>query len=126
MFSVRHEFASAWAKFKNETATDGFFELSINLLAEHFPYASKACIAVAKSMNMDIDILARSSDDKKVPEPIKVKVDDRFKETLSQDANLGNLFVGKLKIDLSPDQVLKLYFDTNKMADLWLAVTWKP
>ncbi|MEI6268261.1 MAG: neuraminidase-like domain-containing protein [Methylococcaceae bacterium] len=125
LFSVRHEFATAWAKFQNEkVATDKLFELSINLLAEHFPYGSKARIAGATSM--DIDILARSPDNAE-PTSINVKIDDKVKGVvLFRDANLGNLLVGKLGKAPRPDQVLKLYFDTNMMADLWLAVTWNP
>ena len=40
---------------------------------------------------------------------------------------MGNLLVGKLThigLPAKPEGQLKLFFDANPMADLWIAVTW--
>jgi hypothetical protein len=50
------------------------------------------------------------------------------KDSLNKDANLGNLFVGKLTniaLPSKPDEKLKVFFRTNAISDLWIAVTWQ-
>jgi len=47
--------------------------------------------------------------------------------TLTRDAALGNVLVGKLTqtaLPSSPVAEVKLFPDDNQIGDLWVAVTW--
>ena len=74
-----------------------------------------------------VDILARGSQH---PVPGSIAVANKNdaaakKDSLTEDQNMGNLFVGKLtKLPGKPDKELTLSFDTKAMADLWIAVAW--
>lgn len=129
LFSVRHEFPTEWAKFQSQTPGDNQrFALAINLLAEHYPFWSQGRL---NSVN-GVDILARSTTD---PVPASLDVFDKVNDqppaanhdTLAKDTALGNLLVGKLVKIASPAKPvgeLKLFFNDNAMADLWIAVRW--
>ena len=129
LFSVRHEFPTEWAKFRSQTpAVNQRFELVLNLRPEHYPFWSKGRLnSVAR-----VDILARGTKDLALA---SVDVFDKLdttdatakKDTLAKDPAMGNLLVGKLThigLPAKPDGQLRLFFDANPMADLWIAVTW--
>lgn len=125
LFSIRHEFPTEWAKFQSPPAPDQLPALVVNLHKGHYPFWSKDRLNTVTR----VDILARSSQS---PVPGSIKVADKNgadanKDSLVKDAALGNLLVGKLtNIALpEPEGELKLVFDTNTMADLWIAITWK-
>ena len=130
LFSVRHEFPTAWANFQSQSpAANQRFELALNLRAEHYPFWSRGRLnSVAR-----IDVLVKSTED---PVPGSIDVADKAdtndaaakQDTLGKDASLGDLLVGSLtEMDLPdrPDGELKFFFDTNAMADLWITVTWE-
>jgi len=132
LFSVRHDFPTEWAKFRSQKDDDDDtnkrFELKINLRPEHYPFWSQGLLKSVKSVG--IELLARSSQD---PAPGGIDVADKNdrsakKDTLAKREDLGNLLVGKLVnivgMPAKPDGELKLYLDTNKLSDLWIAVTW--
>jgi len=129
LFSVRHEFPTEWAKFRSQTpAVNQRFELVLNLRPEHYPFWSQGRLnSVAR-----VDILARGTKDLALA---SVDVFDKLdttdatakKDTLAKDPAMGNLLVGKLTnigLPAKPDGQLRLFFDANPMADLWIAVTW--
>ncbi len=78
-----------------------------------------------------LEILARSAE---TPVPPTLMVADQSDgsgptaktDTLAKDPSLGGLLFGKLeKIDLpAPVGEFKLFFNTNKLSDLWFVVTW--
>ncbi|GLV54299.1 hypothetical protein KDH_11470 [Dictyobacter sp. S3.2.2.5] len=120
LFSIRHEFPSEWARFKN-AQLDGvtkFAELSLTLRAEHYPFWSQGLLNVVKEM----DFFAQAVN--------AVGINDKpdgsgNKDTLAFDHTL-NLQIGKLTHIPLPAPLGKftLYLDNNAMSDLWVAVTW--
>lgn len=129
LFSVRHEFPGAWAKFQNQVpGPNQRFELTLDLRQEHYPFW-----AAGRLNNVTrVDILARSSEK---PVPPNIDVADKpnkndpqeKKDVLEKDASLGNLLFGTLanvKALLTPVGSFKLFVDAKAMADLWIAVTW--
>jgi hypothetical protein len=129
LFSVRQEFPAEWARFTQLVpATGRRRELAITLRPEHYPYWSQGRLAAVARL----DILARSSD---IPVPATLAVADRadktdtgtLTDTLVKNKTVGNLLTGKLTaitLPAKPTGEVKLYFDHNRLADLWLAVTW--
>lgn len=125
LFSVRHESPSEWAKLKSlNPEPNQRFELKINLRGEHYPFWSQGRLNSVTR----VDILARSTEallhvaDKTDKNDASAKID-----TLIKDAALGGLLNGKLDnvgLPVKPVGELKLFFDTNAMSDMWIAVTW--
>ncbi len=126
LFSVRHEFPSAWAKFKGvkiggDTNTA---ELSLNLREEHYPFWSKGRLKAVKQ----VDAYARF--DKTAPKVTIVKNADGTgeKDELSIGAPLGDFWAigNKLKNrPVAPTGEFNLYLNNNSMEDLCLALTWQ-
>lgn len=129
LFSVRHEFPTEWVRFQSQTpAANQRFELALNLRAEHYPFWSQGRL----NSVMRVDVIVKSTED---PAPGSIDVADKAdkndatakQDTIGKDSSLGGLLVGKLtNMDLPdrPDGELKLFFDTNEMADVWIAATW--
>ena len=136
LFSVRHEFPTAWAKFQSQTpAANQRCELTLNLRDEHYPFWSQERLNSVKR----VDILARST---RTPVPASMEVFDTAdttaatpkKDTLAKHTEMGNLLVGRftneatgLALPAKPAGELKLYFDVDDsraMEELWIAVTW--
>ncbi|HYI12533.1 MAG TPA: insecticidal toxin protein [Thermoanaerobaculia bacterium] len=125
LLSVRHEFPTEWAKFRGHTPpSDERFELTLDLRREHYPFwAANGLKRLTR-----VDVLVRSAQN---PMPNTIQVADGNDATaktdpLAKDSSLGNLLVGTLA-NVRPSEPLgkvKLFFDTNAMADLWIAVTW--
>jgi hypothetical protein len=129
LFSMRHEFPNEWAKFQAQPpADDQRFVLDIGLRPEHYPFWSKGRLTSVTR----VDAIARSS---KPSAPTTIDVFDTAdktdataeSDTLTRDATLGNLLIGRLSdktMPAAPVADLKLYFDDKDLGDLWLAVTW--
>lgn len=129
LFSVRLEFPAEWAKFKSQTpGPNQRYELALTLRPEHYPFWSQGRL----NSVVRVDLFAQSTDD---PAPATITVadradktdDDTQKDTLTKDASLNDLLVGKLtKVPLpaQPTGEFKLYFEDAKLSDLWIAVTW--
>ncbi|RLB02439.1 MAG: toxin, partial [Deltaproteobacteria bacterium] len=129
LFSIRHEFPTEWAKFTSQTpSANQRYELAFTLRPEHYPFWAQGRLNSVKR----IDLLA-CTEQTSVPGSIDVydKISDQpnaaQKDTLTKDAALGNLLIGKLTniaLPAKPTGELKLYFEDAKLSDLWLAVTW--
>jgi hypothetical protein len=129
MFSVRQEFPNEWAKFNTQTpGANQRFLLELGLRAEHYPFWSQGRLTSVTR----VDVLARSS---KAVAPASVDVFDRADkadaatkhDTLAKDVGMGNLLIGKftgMALPATPVEDVKLYFNDNEVADLWIAVTW--
>jgi hypothetical protein len=131
LFSLRHEFPTEWAKFKSQTpVSNERFELAVNLRTEHYPFWSQPSLL---NKVVTVELLAQNasnvtattihvfgSQDKHVTTTIGTL-------TTTTDSVFGDLLHGSLTagIPAKPDQELKLFFETNAMTDLWVAVTWK-
>jgi hypothetical protein len=131
LFSVRHEFPSAWAKFV-ATKIDGTTktaELSLELRAEHYPFWSQGSL---KSVKQAIVIakVADGLDDIEIDEkPDGSGNSDHL--TRPGDPTLTSVLEGTLT-SLAPKspvsdvgKPLKLYFKDNSVQDLWVAIAWK-
>lgn len=113
LFSMRHEFPTEWAKFKN--VGDGLpAELAIELRTEHYPFWAASFVESIER----IGIFARTTS-----EDIMVSYAQENKVTLA--APLGDLRFATLTGTPLPPPTgkLALAFSTDSMDDLWLAVT---
>jgi receptor-binding and translocation channel-forming TcA subunit of Tc toxin len=127
LFSLRHEFPTEWAKFRNQTPEDNQrYELAVNLNEEHFPFWSKNRITSVTQ----VILLGQSSGS---PDPqnffdIPDKTDATSKQDLfSREEAYGSLLVGKfnnIPMPSRPFSLPKLYFNENTFDNIWLAVTW--
>lgn len=114
LYSVRHDFPSAWAKFKT-TST-----LSLGLTEELYPFWSQGRTIDIKR----VEFFAEMS----TPKATVTMTDKNNKQdTLAANPAMGGLLVGSLNNILLPgsDPTLTLSFDSNVMDDLWLAITWR-
>lgn len=118
LFSVRHEFPSAWAGLMSQSTNNGLYELKLSLLPEHYPFWSQGRLKSVKR----VDILARSA--KPSCGEIQVKYADSD-NTLSISEDMNNLLIGKLNtLPESPITDLSLFFNDRDLKELWIAVTW--
>ncbi|MFB3885320.1 MAG: neuraminidase-like domain-containing protein [Thermodesulfobacteriota bacterium] len=126
LFSIRQEFPSEWAKLTSVTLDEAkkTSELSFVLRQEHFPFWCKGrikkIIQVAVFARGDMDSIAITSD----PEGTQNK------NELVQDPSFGNLWRKQLTmvppVETAPEWAIrfKLFFDNNKIGDLWLLLIW--
>ena len=116
LFSMRHEFPTEWAKFKN--VGDGLpAELAIELRTEHYPFWAASFVESIKR----IGIFARTTS-----EDIMVSYAFQGQENkVTLAAPLGDLRFATLTGTPLPPPTgkLALAFSTDSMDDLWLAVT---
>jgi Tc toxin complex TcA C-terminal TcB-binding domain len=124
LFSIRQEFPAEWAKLKS-TKIEGETKtapLILNLRPEHYPFWSQG----------NLGIIQRSDLFVKTKKPIEITYNPQGtgdKDSLVNDASLGNLWTGKLtKASTQPvstdTEKFSLYFNDNSMEDIWLALTW--
>jgi hypothetical protein len=122
LFSLRHEFPTEWAKFKN-VKIEGEIKtapLTLNLRPEHYPFWSQGRLEAVKR----VDFFAKTV--KNVVD-ISTNADGTgSKDTLIKDPSFGDLRVGKLTNIPLPAPISKftLYFNDNSMEDLWLTLVW--
>jgi Tc toxin complex TcA C-terminal TcB-binding domain len=133
LFSIRHEFPTQWAKFKNvaiRSATPTA-ELQLSLVPELYPFWAQGI--VGPNSVKGIELFAQMTG---TGAPTTINLNDKadqsgHADTLVKNSLLGNLLAGTLtKIPLpaaitdATHPPLTLYFDNNTMDDLWLALTW--
>jgi hypothetical protein len=132
LFSVRHEFPSAWAKFiatKIDDIDVKTAELGLDLRPEHYPFWSKGRL---KSV-LKAEVIARVSD-----AVVKIEIAGKSDGTGAIDSltrpvnpSLPGLVTGPLtnlapKVPVNePNKPFMLYFKQNSVTDLWLAIAWK-
>ena len=132
LLSVRSEFPSEWARFRQVKivpATTPTAGLSLALRPEHYPYWAQGLIG--KGPVKGVDLYGEMSD-----KAVSVNLFDKPDKTgnhevLIQNPALGSVLSGSLtKIGLpaaitdAAHPPLALYFDDNSLENLWLAVHW--
>jgi hypothetical protein len=126
LFSVRHDFPSAWAKFKSVSLPDAapVAELTLKIERDHFPFWSQGKDAkpiVPKALML---LTQQGS------ERVDVSDGSGAKDTLNKDASLGGLCVRTLAnvalpAPISDSVSYTLYFSDNTMKELWLLLAWR-
>jgi hypothetical protein len=126
LLSVRHEFSSAWARFKDAdmAVADAQAELRLQLRPEHYPIWSES---IQDKEIRNIRLYARVARDNATP---RIEVFDAAdnNDSLERDPTLGGLLAGELA-NINPvlpngEGDLALYFDNNAIEDLLLLVVW--
>ena len=125
LFSMRHDFPTEWAKFKNVTIGGAIQTAEIDLVfrAENYPFWSQGI--VGSGALKGVQLFAESTKTQ-----IIVSDANAHSDTLVRNPLLGNLLAGKLaKIPMppavtDPAKPFALRFDDNSMTDLWIAITW--
>jgi hypothetical protein len=121
LFSMRHEFPSDWAKFKNAQISSSapFAPLSFTMRPEHYPFWSQGRLQAVLGVNL----YTNSTKDLQICDTADGTGN---KDALAKDDSLGGLRSGMLKnIALpAPTGPWALYFSDNSMDDLWMAVAW--
>ena len=127
LFSVRHEFPSAWAAFKS-IAVEGdtaVAKLTLNLEEEHYPFWSRSRGRLNTIRR--VDLFAKPTQDTKTNVVMSDQPDGTGNEdNLVIDRSFGDILSGNLtNISLpAPTGEFTLYLDDNSMENLWLALTW--
>ncbi len=121
LFSIRHDFPNAWAKFK-QSSTDPETELAsltLELRPEHYPFWAQGQIGEATTKRAELFV--------KSDENVAVRGTPEGDPDLL-DARLGNLRRGALTEDnvAYPLPIGKktLYFNKVEIDDLWLVLAW--
>ncbi len=125
LFSLRHEFPTEWARFKNVKIESGTTnaEITFNIRNEHFPYWSKSRL---ESIN-EIVFYIKDSTGIVTQNPSSSEIEiftqkpdgNTSTETLTEPHTIA--------IPIPPDKFtlkFKVNFNDNSMEDLWLALTW--
>lgn len=130
LFSVRHEFPSAWAQFKAAAIpANGTASLSFTLTKEHYPFWADALMEEAESAT--VVLLALPADGAGA---IRVCANANDTTTANSDglevwdATKGNGLVGTVLAKVpkpAPVGSVSLNVSNNAITDLWLAVNWK-
>jgi hypothetical protein len=119
LFSIRHEFPTAWAKFKNIQLAGAITraELALTLRAEHYPFWSQGLPITLHQ----VTFFAQTTSSVTLSDSTGTQ-----KDPLVLDTTL-NLRVAPLhNIQPLPAALgtFTIYLDNNSLDDLWLAVTW--
>jgi hypothetical protein len=125
LFSLRHEFSTEWAKFKNVKVpgSANTADLTLELRQEHFPFWSLDSLEAVKRA----DLFAKPA--KSTKATIEVSYKDPptgTKDNLVKDASLNSLRAGKLSHFpvATPLGKFTLSLNDNSMENLWLALAW--
>ncbi len=114
LFSLRHEFPTAWAQFKSGASGAG--QLNIQLREEHFPLWSKGRVAGLKRA----DLFARSTGG-----ALTVSGDGGTTSDSFAAVGLGTVKAARLTAaPATPLDAFALDFNRKTIDDLWLLVTW--
>jgi Tc toxin complex TcA C-terminal TcB-binding domain len=125
LLSIRHEFPTEWAKFKNPQIVEGTTaELILPLREEHYPFWSKGNVKKIERAELFIETNTT----------ITVKYQaGAGGDTDTLSTSLGNLRSGNLTnlpktikpiSTIIENEKFKLYFADRSMEDMWLAITW--
>jgi hypothetical protein len=122
LLSVRHDFSSEWAQFKQAViAAGGAASLSLPLAEEHYPFWARGKIGTVEGLVLVADTDKPS-----------VKVYPNANGTgqpdlLERDPSRGDLRIGSLaSVPLpAPTGRFDLHLNDNSMRELWILLTWK-
>ena len=138
LFSMRHEFPTEWAKFKNTAISSGApAALSFNLFPQHFPFwATQLGLKLGAAPNgqsngiKGIQFFAETTTPVNIYSNVNMapantdalKLDPALQLTTG---SLANVPLPPIIDPASPPATsYTIYCDNNSMADLWMAVTW--
>lgn len=139
LFSVRHEFPSEWAKFKNATIDSNnsisTAKLSLTLLPRHYPLWAQDTVRSGKVKINAVELFAEmlptdKNDSINLYDCADSSMVNTKSDTLNHDPSYGSLLYGILDKIGKPAAITKsskpwtLYFDDNNMEELWIAVAW--
>ena len=120
LFSVRHEFPTAWAKFKDATPdTNQRFRLAFDLQEEHYPFWAQSNLK--NPLPSKVSMMAR------VTQLTTLNVFDKDGTSLGPLAKttFGNLLTREKSLTLpSPVGNVEMFFESTEVSDLWIAVDW--
>jgi hypothetical protein len=133
LFSVRREFPSQWAKFQSVTIGGATLtaELQLTFVPELYPFWSQGIVGANPLKAVEFFAEMPPGD-----ATTSISVNDKadksgHNDTLVRNPLLGNLLSGSLNQIAPPAAItdathppLTLYFDSNSLEDLWLAITW--
>ncbi len=130
LFSVRHEFPDAWARFTGAKTSDtDRFRLALPLSPQLYPFWSRGVLGSVHAL----EVLAQPAKGAPPEQHDKifkqqVRTDHTVQVTLTKAPELGNLLRGAFPADNLPAAAdsgsLAWFFDGNRFDDLWFAVTW--
>jgi len=137
LFSIRHEFPTAWAAFTSDAANPRA-NLALTLLAQHYPFWAQSLIANKQAAVKNVGFIAQMTDgttslgvyDK--PQVAGQTTTAGNEDKLAADPSMGSLLSGSLNNILKnnnqefgvPTGSWNFYFDHNAMSNLWMVVTW--
>jgi Tc toxin complex TcA C-terminal TcB-binding domain len=122
LFSMRHEFPSDWAKFKNSAGVanpPALAPLTVTMRPEHYPFWSQgrlqSLLGVTFYAHTGTDIQISDAPD-----------GSGNKDTLVEDDAITGYRSGSLKNIALPQPTgpWAFYFSDNSMDELWMAVVW--
>jgi len=130
LFSARHDFPDAWARFVGSTAsaTDRL-RLSLPLSPQLYPFWSRDALGSVHALAL----LAQPSKGAATDKHDKVyekgnRTDAAVAANLTKQREFGNLSCGAFtsaNFPATPDSgSLEWFFDGNQFDDIWIAVTW--
>src|SRR5262249_15500836 len=125
LFSVRHEFPSAWAAFKRSPPPGGPIPraaLTLDLKPEHYPFWS---IGRLGDQTRRVDLFARTTKNNVSVHDTPTDVAGTKKDDLHKDGSIGGLCAGPLTVTRPKTTgSFTLYFDDSSITDLWIAANW--
>ena len=123
LFSVRHEFPTEWAKFKDEpvdlaSVPKVFAKLTLDLKPEHYPYWSQGKL----NRVTQADVFAETT---KTDLKFSSQADGTPEVLLTSLKNLNNMKTCSLtSLPATPTEKVILYFSDKSMDNILLAVEW--
>ncbi len=122
LLSARHEFAGAWAKFKNAPAATAkkWPQLTLELKPEHYPFWSLGRLKRIES----VTAFARAGGKVDLQNKADPTLDTTKRDKL--EAKLGDLYWGRLTeiSNPSPTGSFDLFLKDQSIEDLWIALAW--
>ena len=125
LFSVRHEFPTEWAKFKDEQLTSNpkvFAKLTFEPKPEHYPYWSQGSLNRVKQA----DVFAETTNAHVIVSP---RPDGKEIGGATESPELSTFSGNLRKRELAsppatPIETVTLYFNDKSMDNIWLALAW--
>ena len=135
LFSIRHEFPTEWAKFTSaQIAPTAWAPLTLNLQPQHYPYWAQNLVSAHGLKSVQFFARTSAADASLTQINIADKADQSNKKDSLGNVTVPGIISGGLSAIAPPPPTVQpgdpgwnqyvLYFDDNKMKDLWMVVTW--
>ena len=124
LFSIRHEFPSAWVQFKKQPAdSNRRHKLELDLREEHYPFWSRGHLKKVQS----VKLLARPEEE--LSGSFNVEAGQAAGQNMQEDGELNGLLKAEWsdgqQVMQTPVGLLNLSFDDNHFSDILLLLGWK-